>query len=576
MDRKSISVSLLIFGILVVFNCLILTISDVNLKIAAIANLGNFLIICSIIIAIVDTCILIGKNKNINMLPLVIMIFSFDIFFLLVYCFVNDYFNFVYVWSYNSVSTPLAYKFVAIWAGESGSIITWMVLNSIFLFLYRVKTDRESGRKFIISMAMASTITLVFTVILQYMNPFEIAAPILPTGGGLNVELQSPFLIWHPVFMFLAYAAFLIPFTTTASSILTRSEDTGDVYHQTFIKNALKIGWLVLTIGISLGAYWAKTTANWGSYWGWDPIETVSLVPWFISTAYFHAITFPKKKKSVANLNVILIFTSIIFSTLVTRGGGLISLHAFTGTSDLSVWVIIVGVFALVASFLIIYKMLDHLGSDYKIKKLLVDDVSYLFFMILAFIALFGLVITPLTAALSTFMQVYAVTLNPNFFSTSELIPAVGLAITLIYCSLMQKYRITLITLIVLVSIACGIVFSFAVLITSGIFINPLISIYTLSLIAAVLAIVRNLFDGKPTPAMFKINGKLVVHAGISFILIGTLTGVNIFQDFVYFCGFFMLVGGMVLSILVNLVKSRKNKVVEVQPTHVPTNDPSD
>jgi cytochrome c-type biogenesis protein CcmF len=547
-----------------------------NVRIAAIATLGNSLIISLIIIVIVDACVLIVKKRNLNMLPLVTMMLSFDIFFLLVYSFVNDYFNLVYVWSYDSLSTPLVYKFVAIWAGESGSIITWMVLNSLFLFLYRVKTDKAPGKDFIASMAMATAITLVFIVIVQSLNPFQVDVPIFPLGGGLNVELQSPFMIWHPLFMFLAYAAFLIPFTNTSASILTRSEGTGDAYHQAFNKTVLKLGWLILTIGISLGAYWAKTTSNWGSYWDWDPVETVSLVPWFFSTSYFHAMTFSKKKKSIADINMILIFTSIVFSTLLVRGGGLISLHAFTGTSNLVLWVIIVGLFVLVASFSIIYKMLDHLASEYNKRELLVDDASYLFFMVLAFIALFGLVVTPFTAGLSTFMQIVPVSLNPNYFSTGELVPAIDLALSLIFCSLMQKYKINSITLIILVSIACGIGFSLVVDMTTGVFINPLISIYVLLMLATVLAIVNNCFDRKRAGAKIKFNGRLVVHAGISFILIGTLSGTNAFQDFAYFTGFFILVGGMVLSILVDLARSRKITEVEVESTHVPADDPSD
>ncbi|KKL27426.1 hypothetical protein LCGC14_2385270, partial [marine sediment metagenome] len=273
---------------------LFLNLVDFDLKITIISILGNLLILSTIGLTIVDLSILLLKKKNYILLSSLNMGLTISSFLLLEYCFLSNFFDILYVWSYSEKSLPIIYKIVAIWAGESGSIMTWMMFNSIAIFFFRIKNQDKDDIVFIRSVIISLIISTVFLVILLFLNPFKVETPIIsPNGRGLNPLLISPFMIWHPFFTFVAYATFLIPFTVVISEALTRDSKLLNSYQQKFFDFSLKFGWLVFSLSIGFGAYWAKIAlVPWGRYWGWDPVETVSIIPWFFISAYFHTKIF--------------------------------------------------------------------------------------------------------------------------------------------------------------------------------------------------------------------------------------------------------------------------------------------
>ena len=312
---------------------------EINYRIVIISFLGNSLIVILIGIMILDIIFLFVRKQNYNLLSILNMSLSIFLFLLMIYSFLNNIYDIIYVMNYSNSTLPLIYKIVAIWAGEDGSIMTWMLFNSIIINLYRIKNQNKEDLVFIRSVIMSLVISTIFLVILFSMNPFEVKSPPdFPNGLGLNPLLISPFMIWHPFFTFIAYAVFLIPFTITIAEVITRKSKLLNSYQQDFYDFSLKFGWFVLSLSIGLGAYWAKIALTWGRYWGWDPVETVSLVPWFFITAFFHTKAFQKKNPILEKINVGLIFLSIIFSTLITRTGGLSPLHSFAAGAELVVW----------------------------------------------------------------------------------------------------------------------------------------------------------------------------------------------------------------------------------------------
>ena len=289
------------------------------------------------------------------------------------------------------------------------------------------------------STILSLLISSVFLIILFIYNPFQLETPIFfPNGLGLNSLLISPFMIWHPLFTFIAYSIFLIPFTVSIIRMLSPTQSLQNPYQKSFYDFSLKFGWFVLTLSIGLGAYWAKIALTWGRYWGWDPVETVSLIPWFFSTAYFHTITFKKTNSKLVKINGILIFLSIVFSTLITRGGGLTSLHAFTGESNLIIWTLIVGSILVGFSLYVIYDTLNSLSENYKKTKLFLDYLSYLSLFMLAFVCIFGLLISPLTYFLSLFSNINVLYVGTDYFILTTLILASILAISLVFVLFME------------------------------------------------------------------------------------------------------------------------------------------
>jgi len=380
------------------FHSIIKNFVELKLKILILSSIGSFCIILLITITLIDIFYLIIKKENVIFLSFLNMSLSISLFLLLEYCFLNDYYTIVYVWNYSESTLPILYKMIAIWAGEGGSIMTWIVFNSIVITFYRLKTQRDKDIIFIRSIIFSLMISIVFLGILLFLNVFRIETPIIfPNGRGLNPFLISPYMLWHPLFTFIAYAIFLIPFAVAISEIITPRTKLHSAYQKAYYNFALKVGWMVLTLSIGLGAFWAKNTVNWGGYWSWDPVETVTLIPWLFCTAYFHTTSFRKKNERLIKINVVLIFFSILFATFITRGGGLNSLHAFTGAQELIGLVAIIGVLMVILSLYIIYDLLDKIIEDYKKTKLFFDYLSYLFLFILSFFFIFGLVVPPLT-----------------------------------------------------------------------------------------------------------------------------------------------------------------------------------
>ena len=544
---------------------LFLNLVEFDLKITIISILGNLLILSTIGLTIVDLSILLLKKKNYILLSSLNMGLTISSFLLLEYCFLSNFFDILYVWSYSEKSLPIIYKIVAIWAGESGSIMTWMMFNSIAIFFFRIKNQDKDDIVFIRSVIISLIISTVFLVILLFLNPFKVETPIIsPNGRGLNPLLISPFMIWHPFFTFVAYATFLIPFTVVISEALTRDSKLLNSYQQKFFDFSLKFGWLVFSLSIGFGAYWAKIAlVPWGRYWGWDPVETVSLVPWFFVSAYFHTKIFQKKNPLLVKINVVLIFLSIIFSTLITRGGGLSSLHAFAGATELVVWVVIVGSLLVIGSLYIIYIMLDYLFEEYRNHKLFFDYLSYIFLISLAFVCIFGLLIPPFTHFLSNYLPINVIFIRTDYYILSTIVLASGLAISLIFCSLWEYFEIKWITLAIIVGVSIWLgIIAFTFVFTLGIWFNPLMIIFFMSIFASLFKLTKNFKIRKGFKYFFRLNSKTIIHAGISFILVGFLIPPNfeIFQDIFFISGFILLMIGIVPSILISFLPKKKLK----------------
>ncbi|MHA1988436.1 MAG: cytochrome c biogenesis protein CcsA [Promethearchaeota archaeon] len=464
--------------------------------------------------------------------------------------------------NYSKTTQDFIYKIVAIWAGEDGSIMTWMLFNSIIINLYRINNKNKEDLVFLRSVILSLTISAIFSVILFSMIPFNIdLTPVVPNGIGLNPLLLSPFMIWHPFFTFISYAIFLVPFTIIIAEVITRNSKLLNRYQQSYYNFSLKFGWLVSTLSIGLGAYWAKIALNWGRYWGWDPVETVSLVPWFFITAYFHTIIFKKKNPILIKINVSLIFLSVIFSTLITRTGGLSPLHSFTGGAELVVWVAIFGIVMIFSSLYVIYIVLDYLMEEYKKKKLFFDYLSYIILFGLAFVCIFGLFIPPFTRLLSIFFPIDIIFIGPEYFIITTLILAVCLAITLIFCSLWEYFEIKKISLALIVGISIQSILSFTIFFTLGIWINPLLIIFFISIFASLFKLANNFNLKKGLKYFIRINSKTIIHVGISFILVGFLIDPNIdlIQDIFFITGFVILMIGIIPSLLTAFFVKRDN-----------------
>ncbi len=556
LNSETLLIIITFFSILITINIIIPSIMsffDLNSRLLFIYSFTTVLMISIIILIVIDLIFLVEK-KNYPLISFITTALIISVFLLLAYCFLFDLFDVFYVWNYSESTLHPIYKFVAIWAGPEGSLLTWIVCNFIFISFFRIKNKNKDDSVFIGAIIISLTVSITFMAILIFLDPFKIVHPtIFPLGRGLSPILRSPYMIIHPIFVFLGYAVFLIPFSVIISEIISKNSKLKTPYSKSYFDFTMRFGWLVISLGIGIGAYWASLASGWGRYWGWDPVETVSLIPWFLSTAFFHAKIAKTENKYLIKFNVLLIFLSMIFSTLITRGGGLNSIHSFAGGEALIIWVAIIGIIILAFSLYIIYNILNQIIEEYKDTRKLFNYLSYIFLVAFVFICTIGLMMPTFSYFLSYYTGSDIIYIGASYYSVIGLVLAAGLAISLIFCSLINHVKIKWISLLIIIGfIFFGIVSLIIFLINPNMFINPVISIYLISIFSTIYNILKNFTFKNGAKNFFKINSKNVIHLGLSLLLIGTLVS-NWFliQSIFFISGFFILISGIFPSIIV-------------------------
>ncbi|MFW9929964.1 MAG: hypothetical protein ACFFD1_11280, partial [Candidatus Thorarchaeota archaeon] len=177
---KSNKLILIGISIILVFGVVLPLFSNIieqNIRSLFLQFLGNLLLILPIIVLIIDIAFLLYFKKNSIIFPLITASLSISAFLLLEFCFLTNLYDFVYVWSYSDSTLPIGYKMVAIWAGEEGSILTWMVFNSIAILFYRIKSVKDD-QAFKWSVFISLVISIIFFIILLSLNLFKVEIPV--------------------------------------------------------------------------------------------------------------------------------------------------------------------------------------------------------------------------------------------------------------------------------------------------------------------------------------------------------------------------------------------------------------
>ena len=208
----------------------------------------------------------------------------------------NSDFNVDYVARYSSIETPVIYKFTAIWAGQSGSLLFWLFILSGYVALVVIQNKNKHQKLMPFVIITLSSIQLFFLILVNFVaNPFIPAEAnfVIENGLGLNPLLQNPTMAIHPPILYLGYVGFSVPFAFAIAALCSKELNTS--WLQT-IRRWTLFTWLALGIGILLGGWWAYNELGWGGYWAWDPVENASLMPWLTATAFIHSIIIQEKK----------------------------------------------------------------------------------------------------------------------------------------------------------------------------------------------------------------------------------------------------------------------------------------
>ena len=285
---------------------------------------------------------------------------------------ITSNFDVDYVAHYTSIETPTVYKFTALWAGQSGSLLFWIFILSIYSLITIFQNRNRYHRMMPWVLCVILTVQLFFLILTNFItNPFEPtnADFIVANGLGLNPLLQNLTMAIHPPVLYLGFVGFTIPFAFTVAALLTNEK--GSLWVRSIRRWSL-VTWLALSSGIMLGGWWAYQELGWGGYWAWDPVENASFMPWLTGTAFLHSIIIQEKKNMLRVWNTILImltFALTIFGTFLTRSGVMSSVHSFTESSLGPIFLAFVAIIVTVCAVLI-FHVLPNLKSNKHIESL--------------------------------------------------------------------------------------------------------------------------------------------------------------------------------------------------------------
>ncbi|MFN3346113.1 MAG: heme lyase CcmF/NrfE family subunit, partial [Chloroherpetonaceae bacterium] len=257
----------------------------------------------------------------------------------LLYLILSHQFKYNYVKHYSSTDLNIFYLISTFYAGQEGSFMLWMFYGCLFgFFLMKTAKEYEAPVMTVLSLSQAFLLSMILGIEVPFLKDglgsdvFALTTgPVPKEGDGLNPLLQNPWMVIHPPTLFVGFSSLIIPFSYAIAAMWKNKYDD-------WIRPAMP--WVLfsaatLGIGIMMGGYWAYKVLGWGGYWGWDPVENSSLVPWLLIVALIHTMVVQKKNGALKKTNLllaVLAFSMVLYSSFLTRSGVLAdtSVHSFT------------------------------------------------------------------------------------------------------------------------------------------------------------------------------------------------------------------------------------------------------
>ncbi len=394
------------------------------------SNTGNFLLLLSILFTffiIYQSFVCLKKTndtifKSIYKISLLQSTTILICFFTLVGAFMVSDFSLINVYQNSHTLKPIFYKISGTWGNHEGSLLLWVIILTIFSFLFLI-TNKNHPKNYRINTLIIQNILILgfLFFILFNSNPFSSISPIPKEGLGLNPILQDPALAIHPPLLYVGFVGSSIYFSAAMASIITNY--SGKSFAQS-IKSWVIISWSFQTLGILVGSIWAYYELGWGGFWFWDPVENASLLPWFAMTALLHSLLVLEKRNILYFWSVILClltFTLSVTGTFLVRSGILNSVHTFANDPSRGIYILSFLSLMIFASVYILFAKYkptnDQINSNSKETFILINNWFMMFYLITV---LLGTLYPIFTDAISN----NKVSVGPPFYN-SVIIPVV-------------------------------------------------------------------------------------------------------------------------------------------------------
>ena len=310
-------------------------------------------------------------------------------FFSLIYAFIISDFSNETVYNNSHTTKPLFYKISGAWGNHEGSLLLWLLVLTIFLFFFLISSKKLLNKYRLLTVLFQELIIIGFLLFIIFTSsPFINLFPIPKEGMGLNPILQDPALAIHPPILYLGYVGTSIIFSSSLAALVCGIVNKIWAKH---IKKWIIISWVFLTIGIMLGSIWAYYELGWGGFWFWDPVENVSLMPWFCLTALLHTIIVLEKRNIYQSWIIILSIATFSLSmsgTFLVRSGILNSIHTFANDPSRGIFILcflfVLVLLAIFIFFIFQKKISKNLSKSFLVSKetaILVNNWFMMFFL---------------------------------------------------------------------------------------------------------------------------------------------------------------------------------------------------
>ena len=310
-------------------------------------------------------------------------------FISLVFAFIVSDFSNKTVYNNSHTTKPLFYKISGTWGNHEGSLLLWLLVLTFFLFIFLINSKNLPKKYRLLTLTFQEVIIFGFLLFILFTsNPFINLFPIPKEGTGLNPILQDPALALHPPILYIGYVGTSIIFSASLAALVCGNVNKVWASH---IKKWIIISWIFLTIGIMLGSIWAYYELGWGGFWFWDPVENVSLMPWFCLTALLHTIVVLEKRNTFKSWTIILSITTFSLSmsgTFLVRSGILNSIHTFANDPSRGVFILCFLFFLIFLAIIIFFIYQKNISNSsirtYLISKetsMLVNNWFMMFFL---------------------------------------------------------------------------------------------------------------------------------------------------------------------------------------------------
>jgi cytochrome c-type biogenesis protein CcmF len=517
-----------------------------------IPEIGHFALIMALCLALVQTILpILGAQTNTSQWIAVAkpaargqFLFLVISYICLTYSFIKNDFSVLYVANNANTALPLQYKISAVWGAHEGSLLLWVLMLGVWTFavtIFSRSLPNIMVARVIGVMGFVSVGFILFMLLTS--NPFERIFPIPLEGRDLNPLLQDPGLVIHPPMLYMGYVGFSVAFAFAIAALLGGKLDSA---WARWSRPWATFAWVFLTIGITLGSWWAYHELGWGGWWFWDPVENASFMPWLVGTALIHSLAVTEKRSSFKNWTVllaILAFSLSLLGTFLVRSGVLVSVHAFATDPARGVYILLFLAIVIGGSLLLYairapkIKSIGHFDLVSRETALLLNNVLLL-------VAMFTILVGTLYPLFLDALNAGKISVGAPYFNAVfvplmlPLVLVVGVGPFLRWKKASIVETLKKLTKIIVMGIIIGTALPFIVAGKTSILVVIGISLGGWSICAAFYYLFKNVFRNEAKLNSFRrLNkipratyGMVLAHIGIGVFVFG-VTFVSAFQE---------------------------------------------